>query len=89
MKGGFHHDMIWRVPCSTKKWKGQAENVMSVVTNLTNKVVHIDIRVRRTVEHHKGEGYTREGVRLNLEDASLLAKAIQHALRELEEGEDD
>ena len=45
----------------------------------------IDIRVRRTIEHPKGEGFTREGVRLSQEEAASLVKAIQHSLQELRE----
>ena len=58
---------------------------MSVSTPIGDAPAKIDIRTRRTIEHPKGEGFTREGVRLTLEDASTLVKAIQHALDELRE----
>ena len=82
---GFEQTIKWRVPCTSVKWRGKSEVVMSIVEPKGKSPAVIDIRVRKTIEHPKGEGYTREGVRLNLEDASSLAKAIQHALSELRE----
>ena len=81
---GFDQVIKWRVPATSAKWRGKAEVVMTVSTPLGGAPAKIDIRSRRTVEHPRGEGFTREGVRLSLEDASTLAKAIQHALQELE-----
>jgi len=85
---GFDQVIKWRVPNTSSKWKGKAEVVMSVSTPVGNAPAKIDIRTRRTIEHPKGEGFTREGVRLTLEDASTLVKAIQHALQELRETDD-
>ena len=82
---GFSQVIKWRVPATTLKWRGKAEVVMSVADPKSNSEPKIDIRVRRTIEHAQGEGFTREGVRLSLEDASSLAKAIQHSLKELRE----
>ena len=81
---GFEQTIKWRVPCTSVKWRGKSEVVMSTVEPKGKSPAVIDIRVRKTIEHPKGEGFTREGVRLNLEDASSLAKAIQHALQEME-----
>tara|TARA_R110000803_G_scaffold47773_2_gene99522 strand:- start:13369 stop:13641 length:273 start_codon:yes stop_codon:yes gene_type:complete len=86
---GFDQVIKWRVPATSAKWKGKAEVVMSVSTPLGGAPAKIDIRSRRTIEHPKGEGFTREGVRLSLEDASTLVKAIQHALDELRETDGD
>ena len=58
---------------------------MSVADPRGNSPPMIDIRTRKTQEHPKGEGFTREGVRLSQEDASSLIKAIEHALTELRE----
>ena len=89
MVRGFDQEIRWRTPATAAKWKGKAEIVMSVADPQGNYPVKIDIRTRRTVEHIKGEGFTREGVRLTLEDAASLAKAIQHTLAELRETDGD
>lgn len=81
----FSERIVWRVPASASKWRGKAEVVMKVVTVPGRRdPPKIDIRVQRTAEHPKGEGFTREGVRLDLEDVASLVKALQHTLRELE-----
>ena len=85
MVRGFEQEIRWRVPATTQRWRGKAEVVMATADPHGNAEPKIDIRVRRTIEHPKGEGFTREGVRLSLEDASSLAKAIQHTLKELRE----
>lgn len=85
---GFSQIIKWRVPATTLRWRGKAEVIMSVADPKGNSEPKIDIRVRRTIEHPQGEGYTKEGVRLSLEDASSLAKAIQHSLKELRETDD-
>ena len=85
MTRGFNQEIRWRVPATAAKWRGKAEVVMSVAAPLGGKPPTIDIRVRRTIEHPKGEGFTREGVRLSQEDATTLIKAIDHALSELRE----
>jgi hypothetical protein len=82
---GFTQTIKWRIPNTTKKWKGHAEIVMSVADPLGEYPALIDIRTKRTEEHPRGEGFTREGVRLSQEDAASLVKAITHALQELEE----
>ena len=84
MSRGFDQEIRWRVPATAAKWRGKAEVVMSVAAPIGGKPPTIDIRVRRTIEHPKGEGFTREGVRLSQEDATSLIKAIDHALQELE-----
>jgi len=84
----FHEEVIWRVPATTSKWRGRAEVLMKVVTVPGRRdPPKIDIRVHRTQEHTNGEGPTREGVRLDVEDVSTLVKALQHTLRELEESD--
>ena len=85
MTRGFNQEIRWRVPASAAKWRGKAEIVMSVADPQGDHPPKIDIRTRRTIEHPRGEGFTREGVRLTLEDASSLAKAIQHTLQKLRE----
>ena len=82
---GFDQEIRWRVPATTIRWRGKAEAVMSVADPKGDAEPKIDIRIRRTVEHPKGEGFTREGLRLSLEDADSLAKAIQHTLQKLRE----
>ena len=82
---GFEQTIKWRVPATSAKWRGKAEVVMSVADPRGNSPPMIDIRTRKTQEHPKGEGFTREGVRLSQEDASSLIKAIEHALTELRE----
>jgi hypothetical protein len=84
----FDQEIKWRVPSTTAKWKGKAEIVMSVATPKGRGKPAIDIRTRRTIEHPKGEGFTREGVRLSLEDTSTLIKALTHTLEELRETDD-
>ena len=81
---GFEQTIKWRVPATAAKWKGKAEGVMSVADPKGDKPPMIDIRTRKTQEHPKGEGFTREGVRLTLEDATTLSKALQHTLQALE-----
>ena len=81
---GFEQTIKWRVPATAAKWKGKAEGVMSVADPKGDKPPMIDIRTRKTQEHPKGEGFTREGVRLSQEEAASLVKAIEHALQELE-----
>ena len=80
---GFEQTIKWRVPATATKWKGKDEVVMSVADPKGDKAPMIDIRTRKTEEHPKGEGFTREGVRLTLEDATTLMKALQHTLQEL------
>ena len=82
---GFDQTIKWRVPATAAKWRGKAEIVMSVADPKGDKPPAIDIRTRKTHEHPKGEGFTREGVRLTLEDATTLVKALQHTLAELRE----
>lgn len=84
MVRGFVQTIKWRVPNTSKKWKGKAETVMSVADPIGDAPALIDIRVRRTEEHPSGKGFTREGVRLSQEEAASLVKAIQHSLQELE-----
>lgn len=84
---GFDQEIRWRIPASASKWRGKAEIVMSVATPKSDYPPKIDIRVRRTVEHHRGEGFTKEGIRLSLEDAASLIKALQHTLQELEDSD--
>ena len=81
----FDQEIKWRVPSTTAKWKGKAEIVMSVATPKGRGKPAIDIRTRRTIEHPKGEGFTREGVRLTQEDAMSLAKALLHTLEKMRE----
>lgn len=85
MVRGFEGEIRWRVPASAAKWRGKAEVVMTLNTPYGGAEPKIDIRTRKTHEHPKGEGYTKEGVRLTLEEAHTLAKAIQHTLAELRE----
>jgi hypothetical protein len=85
MVRGFDQEIRWRIPATAAKWRGKAEVVMTLSTPHSNYPPKIDIRTRRTVEHTTGEGYTKEGVRLTLEDAASLAKAIQQTLAELRE----
>ena len=74
----------WKAPCTMRKWKKQAEVVMSVVTSEKENVEPtIDIRVRRTTDHPSGAGWTREGVRMELEDAYQLAQSIIHMVDSL------
>ena len=85
MTRGFEQTILWRVPCTSVRWRGKAEVVMSVADPIGKSPAMIDIRTRRTIEHHKGEGFTREGVRLSLEDTNTLIKALTHTLEELRE----
>lgn len=82
---GFDQEIRWRVPATTARWRGKAEVVMSVADPKGSAEPKIDIRVHKTIEHPKGAGFTKEGVRLSLEDAASLAKAIQHTLQNLRE----
>lgn len=67
----------WKAPTTTRKWKGLAEVVMTVVTtDRKGDEPRIDVRVMRTTDHPSGAGYTREGVRMTMEDAYSLAQAI-------------
>jgi len=75
----------WRAASTMRKWLGKAECVMSVVTSEKEGVAPtIDIRIRRTTDHASGAGWTKEGVRLSLEDAYNLAESIQHIIDSLE-----
>jgi len=85
MTRGFEQTILWRVPCTSVRWRGKAEVVMSVADPIGKSPAMIDIRTRRTIEHHKGEGFTKEGVRLTQEDAMSLAKALLHTLEKMRE----
>ncbi len=80
--------MTWRVPYKSPKWKGLAEVV--ITTNWSGKLqtFNIDTRVRRTREHPRGEGFTKEGIRLTIEQAmsyhKALGKTIEAVLNEME-----
>jgi len=87
MVRGFDQEIRWRVPATAARWRGKAEIVMSVADPKGDYPPKIDIRTRRTIEHPRGEGFTREGVRLTLEDAASLVKAIQHTLQALEDSD--
>tara|TARA_R100001510_G_C7648434_1_gene205769 strand:- start:1517 stop:1810 length:294 start_codon:yes stop_codon:yes gene_type:complete len=82
---GFEQEIRWRTPATSVRWRGKAEIVMTLNTPYGGAESKIDIRTRRTHEHPKGEGFTKEGVRLTLEEAHTLSKAIQHTLSELRE----
>jgi hypothetical protein len=79
--------LTWRAPYKLSKWKGLAEVVIS--TNWSGKLqtFNIDTRVRRTSEHPKGISFTKEGIRLTVEQAisyhKALGKTIEAVLGEI------
>jgi|TARA_B100000424_G_scaffold113983_1_gene85873 hypothetical protein len=76
----------WRRPCTERKWKGQAEVVLSTVTNENEPDDYrMDIRVRRIADHPSGAGWTKQGVRMSKEDAYSLAQAIMNSIDEVKE----
>ena len=79
----------WRRPCTERKWKGQAEVVLSTVTNENEPDEYrMDIRVRRIADHPSGAGWTKQGIRVSKEDAYSLAQAIMHVIDGIDEVEE-
>jgi len=77
----YPQEIKWRVPCISRRWRGKAEVVMTK-SDIPNIGAYIDIRIRKTIEHPSGVGFTREGVRLPARDAASLCKAIMAALQD-------
>jgi|TARA_R100001463_G_scaffold100654_1_gene155138 hypothetical protein len=74
--------VMWRRPATSKKNMGKSECVLSTVYLPTG--VQIDIRMKK----NDGGSFTREGVRLTIEDATSLYKALGQTLKEMEREED-
>ena len=85
MTAGVKEQVIrWRSPHTSPKYDGKAEVVMSTV-EMNNGTRYIDIRIRKTAEHPKGEGFTGKGMRILPDQALSLQKALNHVLSEWSE----
>ena len=80
MTGWGEQVIRWRTPHTARKWKGCAELIISTIEHTNGE--YIDIRVRRTAEHPKGEGWTGTGFRIPIDQALSLSKALEHILSE-------
>ena len=67
--------MFWMIPCSVYKLQNIADVVASHITH-SNGYEAIDIRVRRNTAHKSGPGFTKQGIRLRMEEAVSLWKAL-------------
>ena len=63
------------IPCITYKLKNKVDVIASHITH-SNGYEAIDIRVRRNTAHNSGPGYTYQGVRLRMDEAVSLWKAL-------------
>jgi hypothetical protein len=75
--------IVWRKPATSKRHKGKMETVLTKVYPPSGS--QVDIRLRNIVTG----GFTREGVRLSLEDAVSLSKALSRLVEHLEEERDN
>lgn len=83
-------NVFWKIPCTTKKFENIGEVVMSHVASKPDadvKYEGIDIRVRRNNAHKLGPGFARHGVRLRMDEAASLWKALGHFLHYTQEEE--
>ena len=71
--------IVWRKPATSKRHKGKKETVLTKVYPPSGP--QVDIRLRNIVTG----GFTREGVRLSLEDAVSLSKALVKLVEPLDE----
>tara|TARA_R110002110_G_scaffold139108_4_gene325569 strand:+ start:683 stop:970 length:288 start_codon:yes stop_codon:yes gene_type:complete len=71
--------IVWRKPATSKRHKGKMETVLTKVYPPSGS--QVDIRLRNI----NTGGFTREGVRLSLEDAVSLSKALSRLVEHLEE----
>ena len=78
----FPQYIIWRRPATSKKHRGKYEIVMTTV--------HLPSGVQLDIRHKKNDGgtFTKEGVRLTVENANSLHKALGKILQEIEREED-
>jgi hypothetical protein len=74
----------WRIPHTSPKFRGNAEVVISTIES-RGGAKYIDIRIRRTPDHPRGEGWTQRGMRLLPDQALSLSKALPHILKEWED----
>jgi len=71
--------MFWCIPCTVHRLKNRADIVGTHVVNL-NGYEAIDIRVRRNTAHRLGPGFSKEGIRLRMDEAVSLWKALGQVL---------
>ena len=71
--------IVWRKPATSKRHKGRKETVLTKVYPPSGP--QVDIRLRNNVTG----GFTREGIRLSLEDAVSLSKALTKLVEHLQE----
>tara|TARA_R100000234_G_scaffold119809_1_gene103854 strand:- start:326 stop:598 length:273 start_codon:yes stop_codon:yes gene_type:complete len=74
-----YQKMFWKMPCSTTALRNIADVVASHVVHPSGYEA-IDIRVRRNTAHKSGPGYTYQGVRLRMDEAVSLWKALRTVL---------
>ena len=89
-KERMNQRIFWKVPCTTKDYSGNADVIMSHVTSKSDAPVEyeaIDIRVRRNNAHKLGPGFTKNGIRLRMDEAASLWKALGHFLHYTQEEE--
>ena len=90
-KGRINQKVFWRIPCTTSKHRNVADVVMSHVKSKPEAPVEyeaIDIRVRKNTLHDYGPGFTHQGIRLRMEEAASLWKALGHFLGYMNEEEE-
>ena len=90
-KQHMEQHIFWRIPCTMYSFKGRADVVMSHVKSKSSALSAyeaIDIRIRRTSGHRLGPGFSTKGIRLKMEEAVSLWKALGYFLNYIdEEGE--
>ena len=79
-------EVFWIIPCSTYKLKNKGDVIASHITH-SNGYEAIDIRVRRNTAHEMGPGFSKQGVRLRMEEAVSLWKALGKVLTFIDEEE--
>ena len=86
-KEGFVQSVFWKSPCTIKYWRGKADVVLSIITHPEYNYDGVDIRIRRNIAHPRGTGFTKQGVRLTVEQAASMWKALGLMLGYLDEEE--
>ena len=85
-------NIFWKITCTHGDLWKRADVVMSHVKGRPQGPLAdyeaIDIRIRRNANHKLGPGFSIRGVRLKMEEAASLWKALGHFLRYRNEEEE-
>jgi len=77
-------DVIWRIPCTIHKMKNKADVILSHIKHKDGYEA-VDIRLRRNNAHEYGPGFSKQGIRLRLDEAVSMWKALGKLLEFIEE----